>query len=39
MKWVTREKAKVESSLSWLIKRFIDSEAKFLLCRKKKCWK
>mgnify|MGYP001385592212 FL=1 len=31
MKWVTREKAKVDRIASpWLIKRFIDQQAEFL---------
>ena len=37
MKWVTREKAKVERiACPWLIKRFKDPEAEFLFAPREK---
>jgi hypothetical protein len=33
MKWITREKVKVDRvACPWLIKKFVDQQAQFLLC-------
>jgi len=35
MKWITREKVKVDRvACPWLIKKFVDPEAEFLLCQR-----
>jgi hypothetical protein len=37
MKWITREKAKVDRiACPWLIERFVDKEAKFIFVPKEK---
>ncbi len=38
MKWVTRERPKTDRiACPWLIRRFIDSDARFCTCRRIVC--
>jgi len=37
MKWITREKVKVDRvACPWLIKKFVDKDAEFVLCRERR---